>query len=190
VHPFLTSVASIAIGELGDKTQLLALMLGARLRQPAPIIAGILVATLANHLLACLVGEWLGELITPNVLRWILGISFLAVAIWALIPDRMDDTVNTGSNYGAFVLTVVTFFIAEMGDKTQIVALALAARYHALAAVVAGTTLGMMIVNVPTVMFANRATRWIPVRLVRVIAAFIYALLGILTLTGYSRVSL
>jgi putative Ca2+/H+ antiporter (TMEM165/GDT1 family) len=190
VHPFLTSIASIAIGELGDKTQLLALILGTRLRKPVPIIVGIFVATLANHLLACLVGEWVGALITPSILRWVLGVSFLAVAVWALVPDKMNDAVNTTSTYGALVLTIVTFFFAEMGDKTQIVALALAAKYHALTTVVAGTTLGMMIVNIPTVLFADRATRWIPIKLVRITAAFIYALLGILTLTGYSRVPL
>ena len=187
---FLVSTASIAVGELGDKTQLLALILATRLRKPAPIIAGIVVATLVNHLLACLVGEWVSTLLTPNVLRWVLGISFLAVAAWALIPDKLDEDVKTRGNYGIFVLTTMTFFLAEMGDKTQIIALALAAKYDALVAVVAGTTLGMVLVNVPTVLFADRATKWIPVKIVRVIAAVVYAILGILTLTGYSRMTL
>jgi len=190
VHPFLTSIASIAIGELGDKTQLLSLILAMRLRQPAPIIAGIFVATLFNHLLACLLGEWVGALMTPTVLRWVLGISFLGVAVWALVPDKLDEEVNTRGNYGAFVLTLGTFFLAEMGDKTQIVALALAAKYHALLAVVAGTTLGMMLVNVPTVLYAERATQWIPIQFVRASAALLYAVLGILTLTGLTPVSL
>jgi Ca2+/H+ antiporter, TMEM165/GDT1 family len=190
MEAFTISTASVAIGELGDKTQLLSLILATRLRKPLPIIAGIFVATLFNHLLACLVGEWAGALISPQILRWVLGISFLAVAAWALIPDKMDDEVKTRGNYGVFALTVVTFFLAEMGDKTQIVALALAAKYKDLIAVVAGTTLGMMIVNIPTVLFAERATRWIPVKLVRIAAAAIYAVLGIATLVGYTRVGL
>jgi putative Ca2+/H+ antiporter (TMEM165/GDT1 family) len=181
---FLVSTASIAVGELGDKTQLLALILASRLRKPVPIIAGIVVATLVNHLLACLVGEWVSTLLTPNVLRWVLGISFLAVAAWALIPDKLDEHVKTRGNYGIFVLTTVTFFLAEMGDKTQIIALALAAKYDALVAVVAGSTLGMVLVNVPTVLFADRAMKWIPVKIVRVVAAVVYAILGVLTLTG------
>jgi putative Ca2+/H+ antiporter (TMEM165/GDT1 family) len=187
---FLVSTASIAVGELGDKTQLLSLILATRLRKPAPIIAGITVATLVNHLLACLVGEWVSTLLTPSVLRWVLGISFLAVAAWALIPDKLDEDVKTRGSYGIFVLTTVTFFLAEMGDKTQIIALALAAKYDALVAVVAGTTLGMVLVNVPTVLFADRAMKWIPVKIVRVVAAVVYAILGILTLTGYSSVTL
>jgi Ca2+/H+ antiporter, TMEM165/GDT1 family len=186
MDPFIISTASVAAGELGDKTQLLSLILATRLRKPAPIIAGIFVATLVNHLIACSIGEWVGTLITPNVLRWVLGISFLAVAVWALIPDKMDENVKTQSNYGVFVLTTVTFFLAEMGDKTQIIALALAAKYDALTAVVAGTTLGMMIVNIPTVLFAERATKWIPVKFVRIVAALIYAILGVITLLGYS----
>jgi len=179
VDPFLISTVSVAIGELGDKTQLLTLILATRLRKPVPIIGGIFVATLLNHLIACSVGEWAGHLITPRLLRWVLGISFLAVAVWALIPDKMEDDVKTRDAYGAFALTAVTFFLAEMGDKTQIVALALA-----------GTTLGMMIVNVPTVLLAERATKWIPVQAVRVVAAAIYAVLGVLTLLGYSHAGL
>jgi Ca2+/H+ antiporter, TMEM165/GDT1 family len=190
MDPFFFSTASIAVGELGDKTQLLSLILATRLRKPIPIIGGIFVATLVNHLIACLIGEWIGTLITPNFLHWVLGISFLAVAGWALIPDKMDENVETRGHYGVFALTTVTFFLAEMGDKTQIVALALAAKYDALVSVVAGTTLGMMIVNIPTVLFADHATKWIPVKVARAVAAIIYAILGILTLTGYSRVSL
>ena len=190
MESFMISTASIAVGELGDKTQLLCLILATRLRKPVPIIAGIFVATLLNHLGACWVGEWAGKLISAQVLRWVLGISFLAVAAWALIPDKMDEEVKERGNYGVFVLTAVTFFLAEMGDKTQIVALALAAKYNDLVAVVAGTTQGMMIVNIPTVLFAERATEWVPVKVVRVVAAVIYAVLGVVTLMGYSRVSL
>jgi Ca2+/H+ antiporter, TMEM165/GDT1 family len=190
MDPFFISTGSVAVGELGDKTQLLSLILATRLRKPVPIIAGIFVATLVNHLIACSVGEWVGSLITPNILRWVLGISFLAVAVWALVPDKMDENVKTHGNYGVFALTTVTFFLAEMGDKTQIIALALAAKYDALTAVVVGTTLGMMIVNIPTVLFAERATKWIPLKVVRIVAALIYAILGVITLLGYSNVGL
>ena len=190
MEAFTISTALIAVGELGDKTQLLSLILATRLRKPMPIVVGIFVATLVNHLIACLVGEWAGTLISPQILRWVLGISFLAVAAWALVPDKMDDDVKTRGSYGVFALTAITFFLAEMGDKTQIVALALAAKYSDLISVVAGTTLGMMIVNIPTVVFAERATKWVPVKLVRGVAAAIYAVLGVVTLLGYSRMSL
>jgi putative Ca2+/H+ antiporter (TMEM165/GDT1 family) len=190
MEAFTISIASIAVGELGDKTQLLSLILATRLRKPMPIVAGIFVATLVNHLIACLVAEWAGTLIRPPILRWVLGISFLAVAAWALVPDKMDDDVKTRGSYGVFALTAITFFLAEMGDKTQIVALALAAKYSDLISVVAGTTLGMMIVNIPTVVFAERATKWVPVKLVRGVAAAIYAVLGVVTLLGYSRMTL
>ena len=186
LEALLVSTTSVAVGELGDKTQLLTLVLASRLRRPAPIIAGVFVATLANHLLACLLGEWVGNLVTPGIMRWVLGLSFIAVAAWALIPDKMDDEVKTRSAHGIFWLVTVTFFLAEMGDKTQIVAAALAARYQQLAAVVAGTTLGMMLVNVPTVFFAERATRWIPLKAVRISAAVLYTLLGVATLLGWS----
>lgn len=187
---FLISIASIALGELGDRTQLLALILATQLRRPVPVILGILAATLANHLLAALLGQWAGSLLNPQLLRWILGISFLVLAAWVLIPDKAEEAPKARDGYGAFVLTLTCFFMAEMGDKTQIVALALAAKYNDLFAVVAGTTLGMMIVNIPTVLFAERAMQWVPLKLVRVAAAAVYAVLGILTLLGYSRVSL
>jgi len=176
------STFSIAVGELGDKTQLLSLILAARLRKPAPIILGILVATLANHAMACSVGRWAATLIHPETLRWVLGISFLAVAAWALFPDRAEDDLATRGNYGIFAFTATTFFLAEMGDKTQIAALALAARYDDLVSVIAGTTLGMMIVNVPTVLFAQRVASRIPIRPIRIVAAAVYALLGVLTM--------
>ncbi|HTY93382.1 MAG TPA: TMEM165/GDT1 family protein [Steroidobacteraceae bacterium] len=184
MEAFLVSVASVAVGELGDKTQLLSLILASRLRRPLPIIAGIFVATLGNHLLACGFGEWAGHLITPGILRGVLGASFIAVAVWALIPDRLDDGFEGRSTHGVFVFTVVTFFLAEMGDKTQLVAVALAARYQQLLPVVLGTTLGMMLVNVATVLFADRAVRWIPLKLVRIVAAALYTVLGIATFLG------
>jgi Ca2+/H+ antiporter, TMEM165/GDT1 family len=185
MEAFAISTASIAFGELGDKTQLLCLILAARLRRPMPIVAGVFVATLVNHLITCLVGEWAGRLISPDILRWTLGLSFLAVAVWALIPDKMENDVETRGAYGVFAFTVVTFFLAEMGDKTQILALALAAKYNDLLPVVAGTTLGMTIITVPTVLFADRATQWIPLKAVRMAAAAIYAVLGAATLLGY-----
>ncbi len=185
MEAFLVSTASVAVGELGDKTQLLSLILASRLRRPLPIIAGIFVATLGNHLLACGFGEWVGDLLTPKILRWVLGLSFIAVAIWALIPDKMDDDIDSRTAHGVFLFTMLTFFLAEMGDKTQVVAVALAARYHELVQVVAGTTLGMVLVNVPTVLFADRAVRWIPLKLVRTVAAAVYSVLGIATLAGF-----
>jgi len=184
MQAFLVSIASIALGELGDKTQLLALILATQLRRPFAIIAGILIATLANHLLAALLGQWAGSLLRPEVLRWILGVSFIALAAWVLVPDEADGAPRAAGNYGAFVLTATTFFMAEMGDKTQIVALALAAKYRDLGAVVAGTTIGMMLVNIPTVLLAGHITRIVPLRWIRVAAALVYLLLGVLTLTG------
>lgn len=187
---FLVSVAAVALGELGDKTQLLALILATRLRHPWAVILGILVATLANHFLAALLGQWAGTLLNPSILRWILGISFLALAVWALIPETADAETGARGGYGAFVVTVSAFFLAEMGDKTQIVALALAAKYHNLLAVVSGTTLGMMIVNVPTVLLAQHVTRIVPLQWIRLAAAMVYAALGVLTLLGYAGVGI
>jgi Ca2+/H+ antiporter, TMEM165/GDT1 family len=184
MQAFLVSIAGVALGELGDKTQLLALILATQLRRPLPIILGILVATTANHLLAAAIGQWAGSLLSPEILRWILGVSFIALAVWVLIPDKADDKPHAADGYGAFMLTTTTFFMAEMGDKTQIVALALAAKYHNLIAVVAGTTIGMMIVNVPTVLLAQHVTRIVPLKWIRIAAALVYALLGVLTLTG------
>jgi Ca2+/H+ antiporter, TMEM165/GDT1 family len=186
MEAFLVSIASIALGELGDKTQLLALILATQLRRPLAVLLGILVSTLANHLLAALLGQWAGSLLSPHVLRWVLGISFLALAAWVLIPDSADQAPRARDGYGAFMVTLWAFFIAEMGDKTQIVALALAAKYRDLLAVVAGTTIGMMIVNVPTVLLAERLTRVVPLRWIRLLAAIVYALLGVLTLLGYA----
>jgi putative Ca2+/H+ antiporter (TMEM165/GDT1 family) len=190
MEAFLVSIASIALGELGDRTQFLALILATRLRRPVAVILGILVATLANHLLAALLGQWAGSLLSPRILRWILGISFLVLAAWALIPEKADAQPRARDGYGAFVVTVTAFFVAEMGDKTQIVAMALAAKYHNLIAVVTGSTIGMMLVNVPTVLLAKHVTRVVPLQWIRAAAALVYALLGVLTLLGYASLGI
>jgi putative Ca2+/H+ antiporter (TMEM165/GDT1 family) len=186
MEAFLISITSVALGELGDRTQFLALLLATQLRRPLAVILGILVATFANHLLAAFVGRWAGSFLSPRILRWTLGISFLALAAWALIPEKPEAALRARDGYGAFMVTVTAFFLAEMGDKTQIVALALAAKYHDLVAVVSGTTIGMMIVNIPTVLLAQHVTRIVPLNWIRVVAASVYAVLGVLTLLGYA----
>ncbi|MDD5250792.1 MAG: TMEM165/GDT1 family protein [Rhodocyclaceae bacterium] len=181
---FLVSTGVVALAEIGDKTQLLALLLAARFRKPWPIVLGILVATLANHLLAGAVGAWVTTVASRDVLRWILGASFLAMAAWIMVPDKLDDTVAGDGRYGVFVTTVITFFLAEMGDKTQIATAALAAQYHALVTVVAGTTLGMLIADVPAVLLGDRAAVRLPLTLVHGIAAAVFAVLGVLALVN------
>lgn len=182
---FLVSTGIVALAEIGDKTQLLAFILAARFRRPVPIILGILVATLANHALAALLGSWVTSLLNPNVLRWVLGGSFIAMALWTLVPDTFDeDDAKLASLGGVFGTTLVAFFLAEMGDKTQVATVALAAQYQAIVAVVAGTTLGMLIANVPAVLLGERIAHRIPVRLVHGIAAAIFAVLGVLTLVS------
>ncbi len=185
MEAFLVSTGVVALGEMGDKTQLLAILLAARFRKPLPIIAGILVATLANHALAGAVGAWVSAQLGPDVLRWIVGLSFLAVAAWMLLPDKVDDTAVVAGTprFGVFGTTVLAFFVAEMGDKTQIATVALAARYSAeFVAVVAGTTLGMMLANVPAVYLGDRVARKLSMKLVHGLAAAIFAVLGVLTL--------
>lgn len=182
VEAFLVSAFAVAIGEIGDKTQLLAFCLATRFRRPWPIVLGILVATLANHGLAGLMGGWIRHVLSPQILQWGLGLSFLAIAAWAIKPDKLDeDDCNRGS-YGVFAASVVAFFIAEIGDKTQLATIALAAKYDALVLVVAGTTLGMLIANVPVVFFAHRVAAKIPFKLLRYIAASIFAALGLIVL--------
>ena len=179
------STGVVALAEIGDKTQLLALVLAARWRKPVPIILGILVATILNHALAGAVGAWLAAAIGPQAMRWILGLSFLAMAAWILVPDKADDEAAAREpRHGVFLATVVTFFLVEMGDKTQIATVALAARYDALWAVVAGTTLGMMLANVPAVLVGEAAARSLPLGIVRGVAAAIFAVLGVLVLFG------
>ena len=188
MEAFLVSTGLVALGEMGDKTQLLALMLAAKFRRPAPIIAGILVATLLNHAAAGAVGGWIAAALGPELLRWLIGGGFLAMAVWMLIPDKLDDDETAGSaRWGVFGTTLVAFFLAEMGDKTQIATVALAARYDDLVAVVAGTTLGMMISNVPAVFLGDAVAKRVSMRLVHGIAAAIFALLGVLTLLNVGR---
>jgi putative Ca2+/H+ antiporter (TMEM165/GDT1 family) len=187
MEPFLVSTGVVALGEIGDKTQLLALLLAARFRRPVPIILGIFVATVLNHALAGWVGETVARFLGPDLLRWVIGISFLAMAAWMLVPDEIDDAEGGTQRFGVFGTTVIAFFLAEMGDKTQIATVALAARYAELFQVVAGTTFGMMLANVPAVLLGDRAARAIPMRLVHAIAAGIFAVLGVLTLFNVGR---
>ena len=187
MEAFLVATGIVALAEIGDKTQLLAFILSARFRRPAPIIAGILVATIANHAFAGAVGAWLTTALGPTALRWVLGISFIAIAVWTLVPDRFDEGDAKLAPRGVFTTTLIAFFLAEMGDKTQIATIALAAQYNAFAAVVAGTTLGMMIANVPAVLLGDRIAHRMPVRLVHAIAAAIFAVLGAATLLGAGR---
>lgn len=185
MQALLVSTGVVALAEIGDKTQLLALVLAARWRKPVPIILGILVATILNHALAGAVGAWLAAAIGPQPMRWILGLSFLAMAAWILVPDKADDEAAAREpRYGVFLATVVTFFLVEMGDKTQIATVALAAKYASLWAVVAGTTLGMMLANVPAVLVGEAAAKSLPLGVVRGVAAVIFAVLGLLVLFG------
>jgi Ca2+/H+ antiporter, TMEM165/GDT1 family len=181
------SAGVVALAEIGDKTQLLAIVLAARFRRPLPIVLGILVATLANHALAGALGAWITSVVGPATLRIVLGLSFIGMAIWTLIPDRLDESDARLPRAGVFGTTVIGFFLAEMGDKTQIATVALAVQYHAFAAVVAGTTLGMMIANVPAVLLTDRIAHRIPIRLVHGVAAAIFAALGIAALAGIGR---
>jgi putative Ca2+/H+ antiporter (TMEM165/GDT1 family) len=184
MEAFLISTGIVALAEIGDKTQLLAFILAAKFRKPVPITIGILVATLANHGFAGAVGSWITTLIGPETLRWILGVSFIAMAAWTLIPDKFDEDDAKLARFGVFGTTLVAFFLAEMGDKTQVATIALAAQYQNLVSVVAGTTCGMMLANVPAVIMGDRIADKMPVKLVHRIAAAIFALLGIATLLG------
>ncbi len=185
MEAFLISTGLVALAEIGDKTQLLALLLAARFRQPWPIVWGILVATVANHALAGWLGLLVAQWLTDDVLRWVLGIGFLAMAVWMLIPDQLDDdTPDTQGRWGVFGTTCVVFFMAEMGDKTQIATVALAAQFNAWLAVVAGTTLGMMIANAPAVWLGDRMAHRLPVRAIHAVAAVVLLGLGVITLWG------
>lgn len=184
MEAFLVSTGIVALAEIGDKTQLLAFILAAKFRKPLPIIVGILLATIANHAFAGALGAWITSLLAPETMRWILGLSFIGMAVWTLIPDKFDDDDAQLAKYGVFGTTLIAFFLAEMGDKTQVATVALAAQYQAFFAVVAGTTLGMMIANVPAVLLGDRIADKLPVRLVHAIAAAIFAVLGIATLMG------
>lgn len=181
---FLISTGIVALAEVGDKTQLLALVLAARFRKPVPIILGILAATLANHAIAGALGAWVAGLVAPETMRWVLGLSFIAMAVWMLIPDGYEESKDAISRFGVFGTTLIAFFLLEMGDKTQIATVMLAAKYPALIAIVAGTTLGMMIANVPAVILGEAAARKLPMRLVHSIAAAIFLAIGLLVLFG------
>ena len=185
MEALLVSTGVVALAEIGDKTQLLAFILAARFKNPLPIIAGILAATLINHGLAGALGAWITSAVSPEVLRWVLGASFLGMAAWTLIPDKLaDEDMQIASKLGVFGATFITFFLAEMGDKTQIATVALAAHYANPWLVVLGTTLGMLIADVPAVLVGDKLADKIPMKLVHAIAAGVFAVLGVATLLG------
>ena len=185
MQAFLIATGLVALAEIGDKTQLLAFMIAARFKRPWPIVAGIFVATVFNHAAAGALGSWLTSLISPTAMRWGLGLSFIAMAGWMLIPDKLDEDDAPKPGHGVFVTTVIAFFLAEMGDKTQIATVALAARYPLdFIGVVAGTTAGMMLANVPAVLVGDKLAHKLPVKLVHRVAAVIFAVLGVATLVG------
>jgi len=187
MEAFLLSTGIVTLAEMGDKTQLLSLLLAAKFRKPVPIILGILVATLFNHAFAGAVGTWVQQTVGPDLMRWILGASFIVMAAWMLVPDKLDDTGTGAARFGVFGTTLIAFLLAEMGDKTQIATVALAARYDAFFQVVTGTTLGMMIANVPAVLLGERITRVVPIALVHKIAAAVFAVLGVMALLNVGQ---
>jgi putative Ca2+/H+ antiporter (TMEM165/GDT1 family) len=184
VEAFLVSTGLVALGEIGDKTQLLSLILSARFRRPWPIVAGIFAATLANHSMAGGLGAWITRIFGVDTMIKVAGASFLAMALWALVPDKLDESEVRSMSAGVFWTTVVMFFMAEMGDKTQLATVALAARYPSLIAVVAGTTLGMLIADVPVVFFGDAIAKKVPIAVARKVAAGAFAVLGAMALLG------
>ena len=184
MEAFFISTGIVGLAEIGDKTQLLAFLLAAKFRKPLPIVLAIFVATIANHAFAAAVGAWITSMLGPDVLRWVLGVSFLAMAAWTLIPDKLDEDETKLAKYGVFLTTLIAFFMAEMGDKTQVATVALAARYHDIYSVVLGTTFGMMLANVPAVYLGDRIANRVPLHLVHGIAALVFAVLGVATLLG------
>lgn len=185
MESLLVSTGVVALAEVGDKTQLLAFILAARFKKPFPIIAGILVATLINHGLAGALGAWITAAISPEILRWVLGASFIGMAVWTLIPDKIEEgETQVAKRFGVFGATLITFFLAEMGDKTQLATVAMAAHYGTPLLVVIGTTLGMLVADVPAVFVGDRLASKIPMKFVHTTAAAIFALLGIATLMG------
>ena len=184
---FHVSTGIVALAEIGDKTQLLAFLLAARFRRPLPIVFGILVATVANHAFAAAVGALVSKLLGPEVMRWVLGLAFIGMAAWIMVPDDIDEDEAAPARFGVFATTVLAFFLAEMGDKTQVATVALAARYASAVAVVAGTTLGMMLANVPAVYFGDRIAGRVPLKLVHGLAALIFLVLGVATLLGAGK---
>lgn len=185
MESLLVSTGVVALAEIGDKTQLLAFILAARFKKPMPIIAGILVATIFNHGMAGALGAWITAMVSPDILRWVLAASFLGMAAWTLIPDKIEDEeTQVAQRFGVFGATLITFFLAEMGDKTQIATVAMAAHYPNPILVVIGTTLGMLIADVPAVFAGDKLAAKIPMKLVHTIAAAIFAVLGVATLLG------
>lgn len=184
MEAFLISTGIVGLAEIGDKTQLLAFLLAAKFRRPLPIVLAIFVATIANHAFAAAIGAWITSMLGPDVLRWVLGVSFLAMAAWTLIPDKLDEDDTKLAKYGVFLTTLIAFFMAEMGDKTQAATVALAARYHDIVSVVLGTTFGMMLANVPAVYLGDKIANRVSLRLVHGIAALVFAILGVATLLG------
>jgi putative Ca2+/H+ antiporter (TMEM165/GDT1 family) len=184
MEAFLVSSLVVGLAEIGDKTQILSLILAARFQRPLPIVFGILFATLANHAVAGLAGVLFGSLLGGGRMRWILGISFLGVAIWALFPDKYEGRAERVGRFGAFTATLVAFFLAEIGDKTQIATVGLAARFEQFYPVVIGTTLGMMLANIPVVAIGDRIAGKLPVKAIRLVAAAVFAVLGVLTIAA------
>jgi Ca2+/H+ antiporter, TMEM165/GDT1 family len=183
LEPLLTSLGMVAIAEMGDKTQLLSFVLAARFRgQQWTIVAGIFAATLFNHLFAALLGDWAATKVDPTIMGWVLGLSFLAFAVWATIPDKLDGGGQTRHKHGAFVTTLILFFLAEMGDKTQLATVALGAKFANLSMVTLGTTLGMMVANVPAVLLGEKLCERIPLSKIRFVAAALFAIFGVLIL--------
>ena len=180
---FIVSTSVVALAEMGDKTQLLSLILAARYRKPMPIVLGILVATLLNHAIAGALGAWLSSLMRPEVLNWVMAAAFIAMGLWILVPDKLDedDVAVPKQQMGVFFATVVAFFLAEMGDKTQFATIALAAQYSDVFSVVLGTTLGMMMANAPAVYLGNRFAQRLPTKIIHIIAAIIFIAIGALT---------
>lgn len=188
MYEFLISTAIVALAEMGDKTQLLALLLAARFRKPLPILLAILAATLINHGLSAALGQWITTILSPEILRWILALGFIGMAIWMLIPDQLDDeneSINKWQKYGVFGATFILFLLAEIGDKTQIATVALAARFDSIFWVMIGTTLGMMIANAPAVFIGNKMAEKLPVSLIHKIGALIFLIIGVSTLLQY-----
>ena len=188
MEAFLVSTGVVALGEMGDKTQLLAIVLAAAFRKPPVIIGGIFVATIVNHAAAGMLGGWVAQALGPDVLRWVIGLSFLSMAGWMLIPDKLDDGEDlANARFGVFWTTVIAFFLAEMGDKTQIATVALAARYTEVVQVVIGTTLGMMLANAPAVFLGEKIAQKVSMRVVHGVAAAIFGVLGLLTLFNVGK---
>lgn len=185
MEAFLVSTIGVALAEIGDKTQLLAFLLAARFKKPLPIIAGILCATVVNHGLAGVLGAWITAMVSPEILSWLLGISFVGMAVWTMIPDKIEEEETwIAQRIGVFGATFFTFFLAEMGDKTQLATVAMAAHYASPLIVVAGTTIGMLLADVPAVFAAEKLAARIPMKLVHSIAAAFFAVLGLAILVG------